>query len=101
MNSGPATTAPKRRKRPALECGHCGEVVSKSTYYRHRQRFYNPKTKKWKMCDEESKSSTGEECESYGFEDDSEITEWTEAELNVEHSEVISVATDRSMFMLV
>lgn len=30
------TGARKRRNRPSLECTHCGEVVSKSTYYRHK-----------------------------------------------------------------
>ena len=98
MAEAAPVTAPKRRKRPSLECGHCGEVVSKSTYYRHKQKFYNPATKKWKLCDQQdSESSSGEDCGSY--EEGSEISEWKETvldvEMNSEFSEVVPAARDR------
>ena len=28
-------------------CKHCNTVVSKSTYYRHREEYFDPVTRKW------------------------------------------------------
>ena len=35
------------RQRERLYCPHCEEKVSKSTYYRHRAEFYDPRTRSW------------------------------------------------------
>ena len=29
-------------------CPHCEEAVSKSTYYRHREKFYDVRTGEWR-----------------------------------------------------
>ena len=36
-----------KRKRDLLLCGHCNNYVSKSTYYRHRDAFFDPVLEKW------------------------------------------------------
>lgn len=28
-------------------CGHCSQYVSKSTYYRHRDTYYNKEKREW------------------------------------------------------
>ena len=41
-------SATKRtRDRSILNCPHCGEEVSKSTFYNHRRDFYDPDTGEW------------------------------------------------------
>lgn len=51
----------KRRKRTwgDVFCPHCSKTVSKTTYYRHRQAFYNRFTNVWntKGCMSDSSSS--------------------------------------------
>jgi hypothetical protein len=34
-------------KRPRLFCQHCQQSVSNSTYYRHRERFFDTAKKTW------------------------------------------------------
>ena len=33
--------------RPTMFCTHCEQYLAKSTFYRHRRKFYNPITKTW------------------------------------------------------
>ena len=35
------------RQRSKMFCGHCSQYLSKSTYYRHRQAFYDKKRREW------------------------------------------------------
>ena len=37
-----------RRSRPLLLCGHCDKYLTKSTYYRHRELYFNPVSLQWK-----------------------------------------------------
>ena len=37
----------RRKKLRPWYCGHCDKVVSKSTFYSHRRRYYDKKTRKW------------------------------------------------------
>ena len=39
--------AAKRRKSVLIYCGHCQESLPASTYYRHREEFYNPVNQQW------------------------------------------------------
>lgn len=41
-----------KRKRSLLLCGHCDRYVSKSTYYRHRDAYFNPLLGTWQRVDE-------------------------------------------------
>ena len=92
--------ARKRRSRPALECGHCGLVVSKSTYYRHKQKFYNSETKKWKRwCDGDSSDSIDSFEDEREFEFD-EVTDDMENDLPSPRSES-SRSVDKSSKKLV
>lgn len=38
---------PAKRQRSLLLCGHCDAYLSKSTYYRHRELYFNPASLKW------------------------------------------------------
>lgn len=58
----------KPRKRPAVECGHCGEIVSKSTYYRHKQL-----QKQLQSCGTDSESGNSDIMEGAG---DAHEFEW-------------------------
>jgi hypothetical protein len=40
-----ATSTVKERKR--LYCGHCEDYVSKTLYYKHKQIYYDDRSKKW------------------------------------------------------
>ena len=57
MESDPEsdTEAPPSKKRKY--CFHCLEYIGYSTYYRHRERFFDPVSKQWTL---ESCSSTSE-----------------------------------------
>ena len=35
------------RARKRIHCPHCEESVSHATYYRHRERFYDPRNDQW------------------------------------------------------
>ncbi len=37
----------KSRKRERLYCGHCKQLVGKSTFYRHYEQYYNVNEQKW------------------------------------------------------
>ena len=39
---------------PRFVCGHCGESLSKTTYFKHRREYYNQSTDTWKTSNEES-----------------------------------------------
>ena len=41
-------------KRQLLYCPHCGEIVTKSTYYRHKSKFCNRHSKTWVVVHDES-----------------------------------------------
>lgn len=52
------TTSPRpKRRRNLLLCEHCGCCVSKSTYYRHRQAYFNPVSGQWQREAEGSDST--------------------------------------------
>lgn len=36
-----------KRERAKLLCPHCNEMVSKTTFYRHKSTFYNRRLRKW------------------------------------------------------
>ena len=38
----------RRRKWRNLFCPHCDQLVSKTTFYRHKRSYYNHSTKQWK-----------------------------------------------------
>ena len=40
------------RQRERMYCPHCKEKVSKSTYYRHRAEFHDPRTRCWHCWEE-------------------------------------------------
>ena len=42
-------------------CYHCNDYVSRATYYRHREQFYNPVTQVWRLSGAEGISSMGSE----------------------------------------
>lgn len=37
------------KKRKRYLCPHCALYLTKSAYYCHKERFYNPVTKEWKI----------------------------------------------------
>ena len=37
----------KRRPRKNLFCPHCDEMVSKTTFYRHKKCYYDSRAKRW------------------------------------------------------
>ena len=50
---------PRRIKRKRVYCDHCDNYLSKSTYYRHRSKYYNIATGKWiKVSDATNPSSS-------------------------------------------
>ena len=38
----------KKRHRDTMFCDHCHRDVSKSTFYRHYQEFFDPVAKRWR-----------------------------------------------------
>ena len=55
-----------RINRNLLYCLHCKELVTKSTYYRHKNKYYNRDSKTWTILNNESvlssTSSSDEDC---------------------------------------
>ena len=47
----PAPPRPKRRYR-LLYCGYCASHVSKATFFRHREKYFNVLTKQWQPKNE-------------------------------------------------
>lgn len=47
-----STTTREPRQWQRIFCPHCGEKVSKSTYYRHREEFYDVRSGGWKGSDD-------------------------------------------------
>lgn len=37
-----------KRHRPLLLCGHCDKYLTKSTYYRHKEIYFNPVSLQWR-----------------------------------------------------
>lgn len=55
MHSGNKMREPRGKiKRKLLYCPHCAEIVTKSTYYRHKSKFYNKDSKTWMVVHDES-----------------------------------------------
>lgn len=42
-----ASGSEPRRCRQKLFCGHCNDYLPKSTFYRHRDSFFNPASDEW------------------------------------------------------
>lgn len=49
-----------RRSRERVFCGHCDEYLPKSTFYRHKDTFFNPVSKQWVIEESFSGGSTTE-----------------------------------------
>ena len=58
MESAVAECGAKKRR---IHCGHCGEMLSKSAYYRHRSQFYDTTKRMWMSGSELSLQSTRSE----------------------------------------
>ena len=58
-----------KRERAKLLCPHCNEMVSKTTFYRHKSTFYNRRLRKWGPA-VESKADNGSTSSS---DDDNEV----------------------------
>ena len=41
------SAAPAKRVRSKLFCGHCTQLLPKSTFYRHKEKFYNSVSSEW------------------------------------------------------
>lgn len=41
-------TLPSRQKTPYF-CGHCKEYLGKSTFYKHKKRYYNHSSRTWQL----------------------------------------------------
>lgn len=54
------STTKEPRQWQRMFCPHCGEKVSKSTYYRHRVEFYDVRSGEWKSSDDPISSSQRE-----------------------------------------
>ena len=58
MENGPRVGDKRRR----VYCEHCVEYLKKSTYYRHKRRFFDPQSKTWakeiQALDEDPSTST-------------------------------------------
>ena len=48
---------PKRRSRERIFCGHCSEYLPKTTFYRHRDTFFNSVSNEWNKQDDHSGGS--------------------------------------------
>ena len=43
-----ASTPMRQKPQPSkVFCDHCKDFVGRSTYYRHRSRYYDPRKKSW------------------------------------------------------
>ena len=63
MDEGSACAANSKRRRRTLYCGHCLEEVSKSTYYRHREKYYDEVEQRWStLCSDSSTEESELEC---------------------------------------
>ena len=51
----------KRRRRKFHFCGHCRRLLPKSTYYRHRELYYDDISQKWNDIQEFSSTSSSDE----------------------------------------
>ena len=49
-----------KRRRFLLHCGHCDRSLPKSTYYRHREAFFNPVSGHWEKDDLQSLGSSSD-----------------------------------------
>lgn len=45
--SDSTTLAQDKRRWKNLFCPHCDQEVSKTTFYRHKRRYYNRRAKRW------------------------------------------------------
>ena len=59
-----------KRERAKLLCPHCNEMVSKTTFYRHKSTFYNRSLRKWGPAAVGSKADNGSTSSS---DDDNEV----------------------------
>ena len=59
------------RRFSRLFCPHCKCKVSKSTYYSHYERFYNPRSKEW---EQESSKSDGDRDFRFSSDDEEQNT---------------------------
>ena len=64
--------AAKRRKHGLIYCVHCEKNLPASTYYRHREEFYNPANQHWQKLTSERSQETFSS-ESNDEENDSEL----------------------------
>ena len=55
--SEPAALSPKRKRRCIL-CGHCNRLVPSSTFYRHREQYFDVVAQKWQTSVNESYAAT-------------------------------------------
>ena len=73
MSTASSSDSERRQSRDRrwkrIFCPHCGEVVSKTTYYRHRQEHYDKTIGKWKKRERAAvpaSSETEVECDCPG-----------------------------------
>ena len=59
----------KQRKR-RLYCEHCEQYLSKSTYYRHKSKYYDPSNRTWSKCANVDDIETASSSEHLGEEED-------------------------------
>ena len=52
-----ASGSESRRCRQKHFCGHCNDYLPKSTFYRHRDSFFNPVSNEWQRRDNAGSSS--------------------------------------------
>lgn len=57
------STRREPRQWQRLFCPHCGEKVSKSTYYRHREEYYDARSGEWKKGSDSPISAGGSQRE--------------------------------------
>ena len=61
INLGAARAAGHEgRKRRRVHCEHCKEFLSKSTYYRHRMRYFNAVSKQWVTIEDHNDSTSSD-----------------------------------------
>ena len=58
-----ATASLSKKAASKIFCDHCQSFVGKSTYYRHRARYYNQQGKRWERGDGNSTESLSSESE--------------------------------------
>ena len=71
-----------KRRRDRLFCPHCDEYLSNSTFYRHKEAFYNHVSGAWKKSGDVRTSDRGhlrpDLAESSGSEDEMQVLEDSE-----------------------